>query len=146
MTDACDDLGIRVTRAGVHGGGAAEGDGRWVGSLRRIVAAKLQTWGMKGEPVHDAQIVVSELVTNALRYGDPDADVGFRLILTTTTITLAVNGGTSYRPRAVESGADSENGRGLFIVAALASSWGIGEDGTTTWCTLLRPGAEVTEC
>ncbi|MEC3995136.1 ATP-binding protein [Actinacidiphila sp. DG2A-62] len=142
MTDVCDDLGIRVTRADDHSGSTPETDGRWVGSLRRIVAAKLTTWGMSGEPVQDAQLIVSELVTNALRYGEA-AEIAFRLILTTKTITLAVNGGTSYRPRAVESDTDSENGRGLFIVAALASSWGIGDDGTTTWCTLRRPGTEV---
>jgi anti-sigma regulatory factor (Ser/Thr protein kinase) len=145
MTDVCDDLGIRVARAGAHGGNDPEQDGRWVGRLRRIVAAKLQTWGMKGEPVQDAQLVVSELLTNALRYGDQAADIGFRLILTTKTITLAVNGGLSYRPRAVQGELDSENGRGLFIVAAIAAAWGVGDDGTTTWCTLLRPGTGVAE-
>jgi hypothetical protein len=144
MDDVCDDLGIRVTRADGYGRSDPENDGRWVGSLRRIVAGKLQTWGLRGEPVQDAQLIVSELLTNALRYGDRTADIGFRLIVTTTTITLAVNGGAVYRPRVVESDADSETGRGLLIVAAVAASWGIGDDGSTTWCTLLRPVAGVT--
>lgn len=145
MTDVCDDLGIRVTRAVVHGVRVPEEDGRWVGSLRRIMAAKLQTWGLD-ESVHDAQLMVSELLSNALRYGDQAADIGFRLILTPKAITIAVNGGTSYRPRAVQSDADSEGGRGLFIVAAVASAWGVGDDGTTTWCTLSRPGKQVAGC
>jgi anti-sigma regulatory factor (Ser/Thr protein kinase) len=37
--------------------------------------------------------------------------------------------------------ADSESGRGLFLVASIADEWGVSPDGTTTWCTLTLGGA-----
>jgi anti-sigma regulatory factor (Ser/Thr protein kinase) len=83
----------------------------------------------------DAQLLVSELVTNALRYGQ-GGEVEFRLVITIRGMLLAVNNGSESRPRLRVVDESSETGRGLFLVAALADDWGVSPDGRTTWCTL----------
>ncbi|MBD0735755.1 hypothetical protein BGM09_21895 [Streptomyces sp. CBMA29] len=109
-------------------------DGQWVGRLRRISAAKLRAWGL--DPlIDDVQLLVSELVTNALRYGE-DGEIAFRLVITLQGVLIAVNDGSGRRPRLSVVDDESETGRGLFLVAAIAEDWGVSPDGTTTWCTL----------
>jgi hypothetical protein len=55
-----------------------------------------------------------------------------------------VDDGSEKRPRLSDVATDSETGRGLFLVDALADRWGVSADGTTTWCTLTLP--EDTTC
>ena len=143
VTGVCDELVFHVRRAVVDGVRVPEKDGRWVGVLRRIVTAKLGKWSLEGDVAQDAQLMVSELMSNALLHGDQQTEIGFRFILTCKMITIAVNGGVPYQPRAVLADGDCEGGRGLFLVAKTASAWGIGDDGTTTWCSLALPAPEV---
>lgn len=131
----CDEFAVRVSGAVATGGTRGRDlDGRWVGRLRRISAAKLLAWGLV--PLMDeVQLLVSELVTNALRYGE-DGEITFRLVITLQGVLIAVNDGSSRRPRLSVVDDASETGRGLFLVAAIAHDWGVSPDGTTTWCTL----------
>lgn len=70
----------------------------------------------------DAALVVSELMTNALRAGARIA----RLTLTVDTghLRVAVQDDVAARPQLLEAGSAGLHGRGLHIVAALASNWG----------------------
>jgi anti-sigma regulatory factor (Ser/Thr protein kinase) len=131
----CDEFAVRVSGA-IATGGTLERDldGRWVGRLRRISAAKLRAWGL-APLMDDVQLLVSELVTNALRYGE-DGEIAFRLVITLQEVLITVNDGSSRRPRLSVVDDASETGRGLFLVAAIAHDWGVSPDGTTTWCTL----------
>ena len=131
----CDEFAVRIS-SGAATSSALERDpdGQWVGRLRRISAAKLRAWGL-APLIDDAQLLVSELVTNALRYGQ-GVEIEFRLAITLQGMLLAVNDGSDRRPRLRVVGDSSETGRGLFLVAALADDWGVSPDGTTTWCTL----------
>ncbi|MFJ4407233.1 ATP-binding protein [Streptomyces sp. NPDC088910] len=131
----CDEFAIRVSgAANIDGTLERDVDGQWVGRLRRISAAKLRAWGL--DPVmDDVQLLVSELITNALRYGE-DGEIGFRLVITLQGVLIAVNDGSGRRPRLSVVDEESETGRGLFLVAAIADDWGVSPDGTTTWCTL----------
>lgn len=135
----CDEFAVRIS-----GGAAANGalerdaDGQWVGRLRRISTAKLHAWGLTAL-MDDAKLLVSELITNALRYGE-GGEIEFRLVITLQGLLIAVNDGSAHRPRLKVVGDSSETGRGLFLVAALADDWGVSPDGTTTWCTLNTPG------
>ncbi|MFC4035823.1 ATP-binding protein [Streptomyces polygonati] len=131
----CDEFAVRVS-VGNATGSALERDvdGRWVGRLRRISAAKLRAWGL-APLMDDVQLLVSELVTNALRYGE-DGEIAFRLVITLQGVLIAVNDGSGRRPRLSVVDDASETGRGLFLVAAIADDWGVSPDGTTTWCTL----------
>ncbi|SEG85782.1 Anti-sigma regulatory factor (Ser/Thr protein kinase) [Actinacidiphila yanglinensis] len=136
----CDDFAVRIS-SGAAANGALEGvpECQWVGHLRRISAAKLRVCGLT-PLMDDAKLLVSELVTNALRYGR-GAEVEFRLVITLQGLLLAVNDGSDRRPRLEVAGSSSETGRGLFLVAALADDWAVSPDGTTTWCTLSLAGA-----
>jgi anti-sigma regulatory factor (Ser/Thr protein kinase) len=136
----CDEFAVRIS-GGAATRGALERDpaGQWVGRLRRISTAKLRVWGLV--PImEDAKLLVSELVTNALRYGAGE-EIEFRLVITVKGLLIAVNDGSDRRPALSVAGADSESGRGLLLVAAFAEDWGVSPDGKTTWCTLNLPGA-----
>jgi anti-sigma regulatory factor (Ser/Thr protein kinase) len=132
----CDELVVRLSNSD-----ALEGNpgGQWVGRLRRLSAAKLALWNL-ASLIDDAQLLVSELVTNALRYGG-GREIEFRLVITFQWLLISVNDGSTNRPQLRIADADSESGRGLFLVAALADDWGVSPDGTTTWCTLSPGGA-----
>ena len=136
----CDDFAVRIS-SDAAADGALERDpgGQWVGWLRRISTAKLRICGL-AVLMDDAKLLVSELVTNALRYGEGE-EIEFRLIITLHELLIAVNDGSAHRPELKVVGDSSETGRGLFLVAALADDWGVSPDGTTTWCTLSVEGA-----
>ncbi|MEE4543500.1 ATP-binding protein [Streptomyces sp. V4-01] len=141
LTDSiCDELAVRIS-IGAGTGSAVEGglDGQWVGRLRHIGAAKLRLWGLAAL-VDDAQLLISELVTNALRYGK-GGEVEFRLVITLRGLLIAVDDGSAHRPRLSVAGAGDETGRGLYLVAAFADDWGVSPDGRATWCTLSVAGA-----
>jgi anti-sigma regulatory factor (Ser/Thr protein kinase) len=135
-----DELSLRIARGPATSGALErDPDGQWVGRLRRLGAAKLRAWGL-AELIGDAQLLTSELVTNALRYGE-GGEIGFRFVITSRTLLIAVDDGSPCQPHLTAVGTDSENGRGLFLVVAIAADWGVSPDGTTTWCTLALPGA-----
>ncbi|MEU5531743.1 ATP-binding SpoIIE family protein phosphatase [Streptomyces sp. NPDC020362] len=87
------------------------------------------------EAVFAAEVIVSELVTNAVRYGIPP--VHLRLILD-RTLTLEVSDGSSTSPHLRHARATDEGGRGLFIISQLADHWGTRHrpDGKTIWAEL----------
>lgn len=141
LTEPIDDeFEVRIS-SGAAGDGALERDsqGEWVGRLRRLSAAKLRSWGLESLS-GDATLLVSELLTNALRYGE-GRKIDFRLVITDQLLVITVNDGSPRRPELSVVGTDRTTGRGLFIVAAFADDWGVSPDGTTTWCTLRTRGA-----
>ncbi|MGW7052980.1 ATP-binding protein [Streptomyces sp. NPDC054888] len=109
-------------------------DAIWPARLRRVVRAILQHWGWP-DLVETAELLLTELVTNALRYGNGN-DVGVRLYLTGGKFVMEVRDGSSQRPVLRRATHTEKNGRGLLIVDAMAEEWGVSPDGTTTWCTL----------
>jgi len=136
----CDEFSVRISSVAAASS-VLERDpaGQWVGRLRRITTAKLRVWGL-APLVNDAELLVSELVTNALRYGE-GREVELRLVITLQGLLIAVNDGSAHRPQLGFVGACSETGRGLLLVAAFSDDWGVSPDGTTTWCTLKTQGA-----
>ncbi|WP_217561556.1 ATP-binding protein [Streptomyces sp. GbtcB6] len=115
-----------------------------VGIMRRIAAAQLRFHGL--DVLIDAvQLVVSELVTNAVRHSG--AAEG-RVILTTRegclhiVVVDGVPGEASLKP----AGATAESGRGLHLVDAIAmehgGAWGTRAAGAETWCRLEVPTME----
>lgn len=110
-----------------------------VGRARELATGQLEAWGLE-ELVFATQLVVSELVTNAVRYaGGP---LGLRLIRDRTLVCeVADTGHTS--PHLRHSEADDEGGRGLFIVAQLVQRWGTRytPTGKTIWTEQALPPA-----
>ncbi|WP_280882860.1 ATP-binding protein [Streptomyces pseudovenezuelae] len=100
---------------------------------RAIVRAGLRYWGWP-ELIESADLLVTELVTNAFEHGL--GDVGLRVYLTDTHLLIEVQDGSPQLPVLGNAALDDEAGRGLFLVASTTDDWGISPDGTTTWCSL----------
>ncbi|MCP9957428.1 MULTISPECIES: ATP-binding protein [Streptomyces] len=113
---------------------------RRVGHMRRITAAYLRHRGCAAL-TDDAVLVVSELVTNAVQHGK--GEVGLRISASAGELCIEVSDGSTTPARLRSAGEDAEDGRGLLLVAALARTWGVSDDGTTTWCTLALPDGRL---
>ncbi|WP_329296033.1 ATP-binding protein [Streptomyces sp. NBC_01455] len=119
-------------------------DARRVPQMRRLVAARLRLRGLP-ELVQPMKLLTSELVTNALEHGDGPG-VSLLLSCSSETVRLTVDDGSRESPRPGTPEVDAESGRGLWIVASIASeyggSWGVSPDCTKTWCALAVPAAK----
>ncbi|MFJ6437775.1 ATP-binding protein [Streptomyces sp. NPDC091416] len=110
-------------------------DARWPGQMRLTACSYLHRWGL-WRLADAAALLITELVTNALRYGLTDS-IELRMIHTTRTVRIEVRGGTADAGVRTlgQASAFDECGRGLFLVDALADAWGVAEDGSV-WCSL----------
>ncbi|SBV01432.1 GAF domain-containing protein [Streptomyces sp. Ncost-T6T-1] len=101
-------------------------------TARVLVRDRLQGWGLDEDTVDATELIVSELVTNAVRYGTPP--LRLRLLLD-STLTCEVHDGSTAAPHLRHARTVDEGGRGLFIVSRLASHWGArhGPDGKVLW-------------
>jgi anti-sigma regulatory factor (Ser/Thr protein kinase) len=99
--------------------------GASVAEARRRVRTWLRDWGVHDETQDDAEMVVSELFTNAVRHTDSERVVcTLRLTGTLLRLEVADQGYTHTEPRSREAEADEECGRGLLLVGALSKEWG----------------------
>ncbi|MFE9454047.1 ATP-binding protein [Streptomyces sp. NPDC006739] len=123
-------------------GRLTEADAAWPARCRRIVRAALNHWGQP-DLTETAELLTTELVTNAFCHGT-GPDVGFRLYLRHDRLVIEARDGSAARPELRCPAPDDENGRGLFLIDAMADAWGVSPDGTTTWCSLiLRKGNDA---
>ncbi|MFE0464218.1 SpoIIE family protein phosphatase [Kitasatospora sp. NPDC058965] len=91
-----------------------------VGRIREAATATLVEWGL-ADLTFTTELVLSELVTNAIRYaGGP---VTVRLIRA-DTLTCEVSDGSATQPRMRRARLTDEGGRGLYLVAQLTNRWG----------------------
>ncbi|MER7336233.1 SpoIIE family protein phosphatase [Streptomyces sp. NPDC000075] len=88
--------------------------------VRAAATRRLADWGLEGL-AFAAELLLSELVTNAIRYGGEPIQV--RLIRDRTLICEVSDGG-STAPHLRRAASTDEGGRGLFLVAQLSQSWG----------------------
>jgi anti-sigma regulatory factor (Ser/Thr protein kinase) len=116
----------------------------------------LGDWGAAQEVVDNAELVLSELMTNALRVPVPrDRQVGVRIMHSAAEglLRLEVSDAGGGRPEVREPGDDETRGRGLLLVEAVAHRWGYEEraagTGKTVFAELKAPdivaGPEVRE-
>ncbi|MFJ6565940.1 ATP-binding protein [Streptomyces sp. NPDC091292] len=107
------------------------------GQARRVVRARLRHWGLDGL-VETAQLVTSELVTNAVEHGH--GTVTLRMRHTGGELHIEVTD-ENPAPAQLQHADDGDLcGRGLFLVAALADAWGVSDDGHTTWAAFTLAG------
>ena len=107
------------------------------GIARHVTKATLARWSL-GEFYDDASVVVSELVTNAIRYGlSPGAGSLLRLVLVRyeRQLVCMVTDPTDTAPKMQEPDWVAETGRGLHIIEAMSRAWG--------WTPLLGGGKAV---
>ncbi|MGA5421318.1 SpoIIE family protein phosphatase [Streptomyces lavendulocolor] len=104
---------------------------------RTLTAARLTEWGL--EDMHfTTELIVSELVTNAYRYGG--GPITLRLIRDRHLI-CEVSDGSSTSPHLRRARSTDEGGRGLFLVAQLTERWGTRytREGKTIWTEQALP-------
>ena len=108
-----------------------EADPAVVADARSATTALLFEWELP-ELAFTAELVVSELVTNAVRYGGGPITV--RLIRD-RVLVCEVSDPSSTQPRLQRAHGTDEGGRGLFLVAQLTARWGsrYGRRGKTIW-------------
>uniref|UniRef100_A0AAU2K5A7 SpoIIE family protein phosphatase n=1 Tax=Streptomyces sp. NBC_00049 TaxID=2903617 RepID=A0AAU2K5A7_9ACTN len=109
-----------------------------VSRVRNAGAAQLTAWGLEGISF-TTELILSELITNAIRYGT--APVRVRL-LRDRTLICEVSDGSSTSPHLRYAATTDEGGRGLFLVAQYADRWGTRytDRGKVIWAELPLTG------
>ncbi|WP_081240948.1 SpoIIE family protein phosphatase [Streptomyces viridosporus] len=141
-----DDIALLMARVQ---GLPAESVGDWtlpreprsVGRAREHARAQLLGWDL--EPLVDTtELLVSELVTNALRYGE--GEIRLRLLLDRTLVCEVWDAGL-VQPRRRRARDTDEGGRGLQLVGLLSAAWGSRRTprGKTVWFELPLPGTDT---
>ncbi|MFG3252717.1 SpoIIE family protein phosphatase [Streptomyces sp. NPDC048172] len=137
-----DDIALLVAR--VHGLDPAYVGDWWlpaeprsVSRARELTREQLAEWQL--DALGDtAELLVSELVTNAMRYGE--GDIRLRLLLDRTLVCEVWDAGP-VQPRRRRAHDTDEGGRGLQLVDLLSSGWGSRRTprGKTVWFEMSRP-------
>ncbi|WP_443333158.1 SpoIIE family protein phosphatase [Streptomyces sp. CB03234] len=142
-----DDIALLMARIQ---GLPAEAVGDWrlpreprsVGRARELARAQLTAWDL--EPLVDTvELLVSELVTNALRYGE--GEIRLRLLRDRTLVCEVWDAGL-VQPRRRRARDTDEGGRGLQLVGLLSAGWGSRRTprGKTVWFELPLPVGDAT--
>jgi anti-sigma regulatory factor (Ser/Thr protein kinase) len=114
------------------------GDRTAVRNARDLAARQLTAWGLNGLS-DSTKLIVSELVTNALRHSTGP----IRLCLKRHgVLTCEVFDTDVCAPRLRRAHSTDENGRGLFLVAQLSRRWSSRSisDGKVVWAEQDLPG------
>ncbi|MGP3991861.1 SpoIIE family protein phosphatase [Streptomyces sp. 3N207] len=92
-----------------------------VSRVRAACARRLETWGLD-QVAFATELILSELVTNAIRYGT--GPIRLRLLHDRDSLICEVADGSSTSPHLRRAEITDEGGRGLFLVAQFARRWG----------------------
>ncbi|WP_327680659.1 SpoIIE family protein phosphatase [Streptomyces sp. NBC_00467] len=115
---------------------------RSVGRARELARAQLVSWDLEAL-VDTVELLVSELVTNALRYGE--GEIRLRLLRDRTLVCEVWDAGL-VQPRRRRARDTDEGGRGLQLVGLLSAAWGSRRTprGKTVWFELPLPDGDST--
>lgn len=107
---------------------------------RAFASGVLTSWRFSPE-LHDLGVLAaSELVANSLQHGTPP--MRLRLRRTNRRLIIEVTDGDDHLPRRRRADPGDEAGRGIGIVATIASSWGSRRTpggGKAVWCEFVLP-------
>ena len=112
--------------------------------IRKELVQDLVSRAVPNDVIDEAEIVVSELVANAIRHAKPLTDGSIRVHWKVKNNVVEVevsDGGGPTVPRAAPPNTWAPGGRGLRIVRSLAHEWGVIEEpnGRTVWASLGGP-------
>jgi serine phosphatase RsbU (regulator of sigma subunit)/anti-sigma regulatory factor (Ser/Thr protein kinase) len=104
---------------------------------RSLIRSPLRRWGLS-DLIPLAELAVSELVTNAVRYAQ--GTIGLRLVFE-SGLFIEVLDDSAAVPRLRHADEDDERGRGLQVVSQLTHRWGTRRAGAgkIVWCELSVP-------
>ncbi|MGW7256727.1 SpoIIE family protein phosphatase [Streptomyces sp. NPDC054834] len=138
--DSADDVALLLARTqGLPASQVATwdipADPALVAPIRKQVVQQLDRWSLS-EIAFTAELVVSELVTNAIRYGA--RPIRLRLIHDAATLICEVSDSNHTAPHLRRAKTFDEGGRGLLLVAQLTQRWGSRHtaEGKTIWAEL----------
>jgi serine phosphatase RsbU (regulator of sigma subunit)/anti-sigma regulatory factor (Ser/Thr protein kinase) len=120
-----DDIALLVARTRLLDPGQVvawdvPSDPAAVSPIRAECGRRLRAWGLE-EVGFTTELILSELVTNAIRYGTQPIQVR---LLHDRTLICEVSDGSSTSPHLRRAATTDEGGRGLFLVARFAERWG----------------------
>ncbi|MFH8496549.1 SpoIIE family protein phosphatase [Streptomyces coeruleorubidus] len=157
-SDSLDETCDRVLHALLPPGGSADDVALLLARTRGLPSSQVATWDIPADPAlvapirkqvvdqldrwelieatFTAELVVSELVTNAIRYGAPP--IRLRLIHDASTLICEVSDTNHTAPHLRRAKTWDEGGRGLLLVAQLTQRWGSRHttEGKTIWAEL----------
>ncbi|MGP3967076.1 SpoIIE family protein phosphatase [Streptomyces sp. 6N223] len=112
-----------------------------VREARRLVRESLERWELT-ELEDSVELLVSEVVTNAVRYAERPVTVR---LLRTDVLRCEVGDDVPLLPRLRQAGPSDEGGRGLYLVQRLARRWGATRLGTgkLVWFEVTLPGQQT---
>ncbi|MFE7271559.1 SpoIIE family protein phosphatase [Streptomyces sp. NPDC057623] len=158
FSDSLDETCDRVLHALLPPGGAADDVALLLARTQGLPSSRVATWDIPADPAlvapirkqvleqlgvwrlteasFTAELVVSELVTNAIRYGIHP--IRLRLIHDAATLICEVSDTSHTAPHLRRAKTFDEGGRGLLLVAQLTQRWGSRHtaDGKTIWAEI----------
>jgi anti-sigma regulatory factor (Ser/Thr protein kinase) len=108
-----------------------------VGAARRLVNERTST--LTSQQRRDAELMVSELVTNALVYGVGTISLQILVDAGAVRVEVSDQGNVALAPTPTPG---AHGGWGLRIVDQLANAWGVLDGSTRVWFTIGQPQAE----
>lgn len=108
---------------------------------RTLVRDRLEGWDLDEDTIEATELIVSELITNAVHYGTPPLQLR---VMLDRTLTCEVHDTSPVAPHLRHARTVDEGGRGLFIVSQLANHWGTrySMDGKALWTEQEIPADE----
>lgn len=102
---------------------------------RRLVSRACRDWDLR-HLAPDAQLVVTELVENAVRHARTACDLEFER--SDGGVRITARDGSTVPPRRMYPGPERPGGRGLLLIDKLCQDWGfdILDDGKRVWAIL----------
>ena len=116
-----------------------------VSSARAFTTGVLSSWRLGEELLDLGVLAVSELVSNSFTHGHPP--MRLRLRRTDRRLTVEVTDADDHLPRRRRAEPADESGRGIAIIATIASSWGTRrtpDGGKAVWCDFVLPAPRQT--
>jgi len=137
-----DDIAVLIARlrripADLHVSWQLPAELTSAGQARMLIRRPLRRWGL-AELIPAAELLVSELVTNAVRYAQ--GKIGLRLVHEGGLVCEVLDDSAAL-PRLRHPGYEDERGRGLQIISQVAQRWGTRRtcSGKVVWCELPVP-------
>ncbi|HOF62941.1 MAG TPA: ATP-binding protein [Dermatophilaceae bacterium] len=117
--------------------------------VRRTVVDDLRQLSVSPAVIDETEIVLAELVSNALRHARPLPDGGLRVRWKAKAGVVEVevtDGGGPTVPKPAPAAVWATTGRGLRIVRSIAHEWGVADErgGRTVWASIGGPSRRRT--
>ena len=114
---------------------------RSVVAARRVLRELLGAWGAPQDR-EDAELLATELVANVVDHVGGDQALTLEVDLADDWLRIAVVDGSAVRPVVQELSGERVRGRGMQMVAAIATRWGVDDHhgGKRVWLDLVPSG------